>query len=346
VTAPALRTAALTGEALGTTTRVVTSNPEALPALALLAADWLARLDVAASRFRADSEVSRANAAAGRPVRVGPVLRDAVTVALRMAAATGGLVDPTLGDALTSAGYDRTFRLVQDGHGRLLALTKPRPTWRDVVLRPDEDGAWLTVPPGCSLDLGATAKAWLADQVSNLGARLGGTREVGVLVDLGGDIAAAGPPPPHGWLVGVPAEGSPAGSPEKRGGPAVGVPGRAPMISIQVGGVATSAQDARSWRTPDGPAHHILDPRTGLPARSPWRSVTVHAASATEANAASTAAVVLGDGAPAWLRALGLAARLVPMDGGPAVHVGPWPTPHATAAEPGARSLRTREVPA
>jgi thiamine biosynthesis lipoprotein len=328
-----LRTVAVCGEALGTTTRVVTTSPDALPALARLADDRLQGLDVAASRFRPDSDLSRANAAAGRPVRVGPVLRDALTVALDMAAATSGLVDPTLGDPLAAAGYDRTFRLVPDGHGRLVALSGPRPSWTDVVLHADEHGAWLTVPRGCSLDLGATAKAWLADQIAAHGSatttheHAGGP--VGVLVDLGGDVAVAGPPPRHGWLVGLP-------HPDES----------QPVVSVSGGGLATSAQDERAWRSADGPAHHLLDPRTGLPARTPWRCVTVHAATATEANAASTAAMVLGADAPAWLQARGLAARLVPMTGGAAVRVGPWPAPVAPAVRRPARAVAPVEVPA
>jgi thiamine biosynthesis lipoprotein len=333
VTATPLRTAAVTGEALGTTTRVVSTSPDALPALARLTADRLHGLDLAASRFRADSDLSRANAAAGCSVRVGRVLRDALTVALDMAAATGGLVDPTLGDVLAAAGYDRTFRLVPDGHGSLQPLTPARPTWADVVLYPDEHGAWLTVPRGCSLDLGATAKAWLADRVAAAGTAAASSDPargpVGVLVDLGGDVSVAGPPPRHGWLVGLP-------HPDE---------GQA-MVSIQSGGLATSAQDERAWRSADGPAHHIVDPRTGLPARTPWRCVTVHAATATEANAASTAAMVLGEDAPAWLQAQGLAARLVPMTGGGAVRVGPWPQPAASAARSSGSVAAPTEVPA
>ncbi len=325
MTAAPLRTVSVTGEALGTTTGVVATRPDALPALALLTDDWLRRLDLAASRFRADSELSAANARAGRPVRVGPVLRDALAATLAMAEATGGLVDPTIGRALVDAGYDRTFGLVPAGHGRLMAVAQPRPTWRDVLLSPDADGGWLTAPAGCLLDLGAIAKAWLADTVAALGAGPG----VGVLVDLGGDISVAGPPPRHGWLVGLPEGGD----------------GQR-LVSITSGGIATSSRDVRAWRSADGPAHHIIDPRTGLPARSPWRSVTVHAASAVEANAASTAALVLGEQAVAWLSQAHLAARLVPVDGGPAVRVGPWPHPPAGTEPSGAAVLRRIEVPA
>jgi thiamine biosynthesis lipoprotein len=71
-------------------------------------------------------------------------------------------------------------------------------------------------------------------------------------------------------------------------------------------------------------AHHIIDPRTGLPAVSPWRTVSVAAASCLDANIASTAAIVLGDDAPGWLEARGLPARLVDQDGGTLALAG-WP---------------------
>jgi thiamine biosynthesis lipoprotein len=69
---------------------------------------------------------------------------------------------------------------------------------------------------------------------------------------------------------------------------------------------------------------HIIDPATGEPVESPWRTVTVAARSCVAANTASTAAIVLGDDAPRWLAARGLPARLVALDGG-VVRVGGWP---------------------
>ena len=70
--------------------------------------------------------------------------------------------------------------------------------------------------------------------------------------------------------------------------------------------------------------HHILDPRTGMPVRAGWRTVSVAAATCAEANIATTAAIVRGDGAAAWLSALGLPARLVDRAGHVRT-VGGWP---------------------
>ncbi len=321
-----MSSAAAAGRALGTTTRVVVTQPGALPTVVRLLDEALRALDRAASRFRDDSEIEALNRAGSG--HVGPVLRDALTACLRMAAATGGLTDPTIGGAVRAAGYDRRFAELPTWSGHLPAPAPLPWSWRDVQVEPTVSGAWVRVPQGCLLDLGAVAKSWLADHVAQRA-----VREVpgGVLVDLGGDLSVAGPPPRGGWLIGLP-EASPLAPAAPSTPPSSGRGGRTDMVSIRAGGIATSAQDVRRWRTIDGPAHHIIDPRTGLPALTPWRTVTVHAATAAEANAASTAAMVLGDDAPAWLAGLGLAARLLPLDGSPAHLVGPWPAPTGLAA--------------
>jgi thiamine biosynthesis lipoprotein len=95
-------------------------------------------------------------------------------------------------------------------------------------------------------------------------------------------------------------------------------------ILFEQGGLATSGVTARHWRRGGQSFHHIIDPATSLPATTPWRVVTVAASTCVEANIASTAAVILGDAAPAWLQERGLAARLVRTDGS-VLYVGGWP---------------------
>ena len=85
-------------DALGTTARLVIWPPDRLrPALGAVD-DKIRRLDLAASRFRADSEISQVQAAAdGQAVPVSASLAEVVGVALAAARWTGGLVDPTVG---------------------------------------------------------------------------------------------------------------------------------------------------------------------------------------------------------------------------------------------------------
>ena len=82
-------------------------------------------------------------------------------------------------------------------------------------------------------------------------------------------------------------------------------------MTIRDGGLATSSTAARRWRRGGDVLHHILDPRTGLPAAPVWRTVSVAAATCADANTAATAAVIRGRQALAWLASLGLPARLV-----------------------------------
>jgi thiamine biosynthesis lipoprotein len=94
-------------------------------------------------------------------------------------------------------------------------------------------------------------------------------------------------------------------------------------VTIFDGGLATSGTQMRRWRRGGVEMHHIIDPATGLPARTPWTVVSVAAATCLEANAAATAAVILGAGATEWLDRLRLPARLVD-EAGEVHHAGGW----------------------
>jgi thiamine biosynthesis lipoprotein len=159
-----------------------------------------------------------------------------------------------------------------------------------------------------------------------------GSQAGGVLVSLGGDIAVAGTPPCDGWPVTAADGPGPAGSPH------------AQLVRLPRGAVATSSVTCRSWRRAGRVLHHIVDPRTGLPAAGPWQTVTAAAATCADANAASTAAIVAGEQAQQWLAAAGLPARLVGRDGEvrclggwPDADGGPVPIPPGSHVYGGAR---------
>jgi FAD:protein FMN transferase len=302
----AVATASL--HALGTTATVLTTVDAALGGALDELRRELEHVDTACSRFRDDSELTRLNRSAGTTVVVSPLLAEALEVALRAAAATGGLVDPTVGACLRRIGYDRSLTLVRSLDG---STVHPRPVpargWQLVEL--DAERRTARLPARTELDLGATAKALAADRAARAAARRTGA---GVLVSLGGDIAVAGPAPDGGWPVLI--------ADDHRA--LLDDPG--PVVAIATGGLATSSTRVRRWRAGTTEAHHIVDPRTGRPADTAWRTVSVAAASCVDANIASTAAVILGDRAPAWLEARGLAARLVGHDGHTAT-TGGWP---------------------
>lgn len=293
----------------GTTARLLVTHPAALPAARLLVDRELAAVDAAANRFRPDSELRRLPAGPDG-VRVSPLLAELVRVALRVAERTDGDVDPTVGAAMCALGYDREFTDLPPavdsptgGAARPVAFRLfPTPSWRDVRL----DGSRLAVPVGVMLDLGASAKAWAADRCAAVVARECGT---GVLVSLGSDMATAGRAPRDGWKIRV------QDGPDQPNATIV-LPGGAAL--------ATSSTIARRRRDDHELTHRILDPRTGRPAKTTWRTASVAAFSCVEANALSTAALVRGETAARFLREIGAPARLVAADGS-VTTIGAWP---------------------
>jgi FAD:protein FMN transferase len=292
--------------ALGSTAVVAVTDPRALVQARAAVEDVIARFDEACSRFRDDSELTALNAAAGSSVHVSPLLLEAIEAALRAARVTDGDVDPTVGEALIALGYDRDFDAIAAGATATVRVASV-PGWQTV--RIDRAAGTVSTPRGVVLDLGATAKALAADHAA---AAASASVEGGVLVSLGGDIAIAGPPPEDGWQVRV--------TDDHRS--AVTAPGQ--WITLRTGALATSSTTVRRWETDDGSAHHLLDPATGRPVRSPWRTVSVTAASCLDANTASTAAIIRGDRAPEWLESQRLPSRLVRNDG-TVLHLAGWP---------------------
>ncbi len=295
--------------ALGTTALVAVTDPAArLDARALLE-DELAAIDHACSRFRTDSELVRVNTEAGRSVPVSPLFMEALRVALRAAAVTDGRVDPTIGRALSIVGYDRDFADVAPDGPPLRVRLLPVPGWQRIEI--DERRRRVRIPRGVALDLGATAKALAADRAA---ARIATVVDCGALVSLGGDCAVAGPVPDGGWIIRLA---------DRHDEP---TDGTGPAVALASGGLASSGTTARRWRRGHERLHHVIDPATGMPATEVWRTASVAAASCVDANIASTAAIVLGAEAPAWLADRGLAARLVSPDGHVTTVAG-WPEP-------------------
>ena len=315
---PDLAGGAARWRALGTYVHLGVADPDVLAEAAHLAATVLDEVDAACSRFRADSELTLANRTAG-PVPASPVLVGAVRVALEAAEQSGGVVDPTLGDVLVAAGYSRTFEQVPASDPSPVALPRRRPGWRDVVVTDDS----LEVPPGVVLDLGATGKAYASDLVAlSVVDRLG----TAVVVSVGGDVRAAAPRhatvPGTAWTVGV------AHTPDG--------PGSTPVthVALADGGLATSSVSARRWTRAGRTWTHLLDPRTLGPVDGPWRTVCATGPTCVAANVATTAAIVLGADAPAWLEARGVDALLLAHDG-TTRRTGAWPGGHAERSDDG-----------
>jgi thiamine biosynthesis lipoprotein ApbE len=296
--------------ALGCAVRVVVTEPAALGSATAQLVEELDAIDHACSRFRTDSELMQVPAARGSRCEVSALFGTALAEALRAAEVTDGLVDPTLAATVAAYGYDRDFAdLPADGPAPAEA-SPAAPRWREIKLAADRRS--VVVPVGVLLDLGATAKALAADRAAT---RIAGTIGCGVLVSLGGDIAVAGEAPAGGWSIRV--QESPGSVDEEPVGSSC-------VIGVSDGALATSSVQHRSWRRGGRSYHHIIDPRTGRPTSSPWRTVSVAAATCVDANIASTAAIVMGERAVAWLTEHRLPARVVSADGH-VVALNGWP---------------------
>jgi FAD:protein FMN transferase len=293
--------------ALGTGVHVLVTGGDIAAASAAVRA-VLSEVDLAYSRFRPDSELSRINDAGGRTRRISPLLAGAVATSLRAAVLTDGRVDPTVGRAMRAIGYDDDFERIRTRTDPISIRLEPIPGWQAIHF--DSRARTLGVPKGVEIDLGSTGKALASDLAA--GAAIAAMGQGGVLVSLGGDIATAGDVPAGGWRILV-AEDSDT-PPEAEG----------EVIALHGGAIATSSTTVRAWRRGEVALHHLIDPLTGASVRSPWRTASVVAATCVDANTAATAAIVRGASAPAWLDGLGLAARLVGTNGD--VHrIGSWP---------------------
>jgi thiamine biosynthesis lipoprotein len=278
---------------------LLVTESAALPAARAVVDAELDTVEVAASRFRPDSEICAL--AGGIRTPVSPLLAGLVEDALAAARSTDGDVDPTVGSAMIALGYDRDIGELDPATPRVTSLAVPA-DWSMVEF----DGHSVRLPVGVVLDLGATAKAAAADRCAR---RVYEQTGSGVLVNLGGDIATAGPALAGGWQVLVQdTDTDPA----------------AQVALGSAAGLATSSTSRRRWWHGGDFVHHIIDPRTGRCADPVWRSVSVAAGTCLAANTISTAAIVRGHRAPDWVAELGVPARFVGRDGAVRTTSG-WP---------------------
>jgi thiamine biosynthesis lipoprotein len=301
---------------MGTRVRLLASDPSPLPTARAEVEQLAARL----TRFDPGSELCALNADPRPVVPASADLRAAVRAALRGAELTGGLADPTLLAPLERAGYGSSLVGVPRTPLRdaLAAAPARRPArahaaaaWRAVEV--DDDAGTIARPPGLRLDLGGSAKGFIADRTAAQLAPFGRCA-----ADCGGDLRVHGA---HEVLAADPFGGGPVAA-----------------IALRDGAAATSGVDARLW---GAASHHLLDPATGEPAWTGVVTATALAPTAAEAEALAKAALLSGPAhGPALLRHGGL---LVRDDG--AVLRAAGATPRASGTAP-RETAGAPEVPA
>ncbi len=231
------------------------------------------RLEGLWSRFRDDSEISRLNQLAGLALGVSPETVALVQRSIDGGRITRGAFDPTVLGDVVRAGYDRTFDELSEtsGGGR----SDLHLGWDGIEV--DPAASTVRLPRGVGFDPGGVGKGFAADLVVAELLSLGAT---GACANLGGDLRVAGDAPAAGaWSIAVqhPYRDEPAA-----------------IVGLGSGAVATSMRTRRTWGPAGDLRHHLIDPATGLPARTGIASATVIAAEGWQAEVLSKAAFLSG----------------------------------------------------
>ncbi len=255
------------------------------------------------SRFLPESELSRLNARTGAPVSVSELLYNVLETALEAARGTQGIYDPTLLKQLLRVGYDRTFEDLPPVQFSPQVVGEAGGHWREIIIDPWQ--RQVTLPFGVQLDFGGIAKGMAVDAALKKLRQ----REISpALVNAGGDLGVLDVPA----LIGV---------------WPIAVPGLQQFwtIPLRSGTMATSGIARRSWQQGNTSRHHLLDPRSGLPAQGDLWSVTVVADRCEQAEVAAKVAFILGSArGAAFLHTHQIAGLLVRKDGTWQA-VEPWP---------------------
>jgi thiamine biosynthesis lipoprotein len=225
-----------------------------------------------------------------------------LSVAIEAERTSFGLVTPAVLEALLVAGYDRSFDFMPPELPHLSLNRGTFPGLLDEVVF-DETARTVTLPQGLKLDLGGVAKGWAADQAA---LRLAGKGPV--LINAGGDISISAPQSNgQPWPIGVT---DPFNSEAHLN-----------ILMIERGGVATSGKDYRRWQRGGVWQHHIIDPRTGLPAETDVLTATVIAPSAVQAEVAAKVALISGSQAGLdWLETTPDLAGMLVLENGQCIY--------------------------
>ena len=216
---------------------------------------WLEEIGRSLTRFDPVSELSQLNQGAGSWRAVSETLYTAVEQSVAAAEATNGLFHPATLPALEAAGYDRDYDEIAQREIGKRAAPPPLIDWREIALDPMRRR--IRLPVGARLDLGGIVKGWAADTaLEHFFADF-----ENVLINTSGDMRArGGAQPGELWALGIedPHATSERGKQETC---------NVAVVTLGQGGTATSGATERWWYADGLARHHLIDPRTGLPAQ-------------------------------------------------------------------------------
>ena len=232
------------------------------------------------------AEVARINAAAGEgPVSISPAMAEWLERCLQVSADSEGAFDVSIGRLSRLWDIDTWAAATDPGDYELPGqeeVTQALATagWQEISLEPRTDGGLVSIPAEMQLDLGAVGKGVALDEIRGI---LEEHPEVsGAVISAGGSILTYGSKPEGGaWQIAVTDPLDPSDS--------VGI------LTLDGGYCVSTSGDYERYVEVDGIRyHHILDPRTGSPARSDVAGVTIVTADGFLSDALSTACFVLG----------------------------------------------------
>ncbi len=271
------------GVALGAHAQLSLQHPDEGAAKSAIAAclEEVSRLEAIFSLHRADSALQRLNARGSldaAPADLRVLLAEALTLAER----SDGAFDPTVQPlwALYAAHFSRPGADPDGPPREAILRAKALVDWRKVEI---DDAAIRLREPGMAVSLNGIAQGYITDRVGDL-LRARGFRHV--LVNMGEQLAIGPKWDGEAWRVGIADPAAPA----------------TPFIEVPLSGGAIATSGGYGYRfDPAGRFTHILEPKTGAPARR-WASVTVLADRAATADGLSTALTVIpAERAPALL---------------------------------------------
>jgi thiamine biosynthesis lipoprotein len=236
----------------------------------------LERIESLMSTWRPGSDIVRLNDAAGmHPVPVSPEVLEALGAAIRAGEMTNGAFDVTFGalSGIWKFDHDQDNRIPPRSE---IQARLPLIDYRNLKIDAAQRTAFLT-RPGMRAHLGGIGKGYAIDRAASL-LRSRGVHDF--MIQFGGDLYVAGRRGDRAWRLGIRHPRGPAD--------------RAfAAIDLSDSAFSTSGDYERFFERDGRRYHHIIDPRTGEPARG-TRSVTIVTPTATLADALSTGVFVLG----------------------------------------------------
>jgi len=243
-----------------------------------MAQDFIERCEERFTRFKETSELSALNRSAGDWFTVSPDMLELLIASEECHLATNGIFDPSILPDLRHAGYDQSFDQLKE-RGPSFSPSERGHTVKTTftTIQIDSLRGRVRLPIGTQLDLGGIAKGWIAEKAAKLIAR----SSTACAVNAGGDMFMVGQPQGQtAWEIGLEDPTEPIQD--------------LTILLVEAGAVATSSVVKRSWFQGDVKRHHIIDPRSGEPAKTPWLSVTAFAPKAVLAETFAKAILIAG----------------------------------------------------